>query len=130
MKLKKFFISTAFGLATVSFSCCNLDDSVYSKDNHLKTIEIKDSLYNEIFGIRSRFSDVERYSEYITDSVSFRKYVCTHDFGEWLYGEILKDDVLAVYKIVGSIQENQTVFDTIPIATYSINALKREGDLE
>jgi len=130
MKLKTFFLCTAFGFATVLFSCCNLDDSVYSKDNHLKTTKIKDSLYNEIFGIRSRFSDVERYSEYITDSVSFRKYICTHNFGEWLYGEILKDDVLTVYKIVGSVQENQTVFDTIPIATYNINALKQEGMFE
>jgi len=130
MKLKKLFQCTAFGFATVLFSCCNLDDSVYSKDNHLKTTEIKDSLYNEIFGIRSRFSDVEHYSEYITDSVSFRKYVCTHDFGEWLYGEILKDDVLAVYKIVGNVQENQPVFDTIPIETYNISVLKREGKFE
>jgi len=134
MKLQKFFLGIAFGFTAVSFSGCDWDGSNYSKDNHLKTTQIKDSLYNEIYLIRSVGSSIERYSEYITDSVSFRKYICTHDFGEWLYGEILKNDALAVYKVTGSLvsnnQRTQTVFDTVLIDTYNINELKQEGKFE
>ena len=114
----------------IAFSRCNWGDSNYSKENHLKTNEIKDSLYNEIFLIRSISADKERYSEYITDSVNFRKYVCTHDFGEWIYGEITKNDVLAIYKISGTVSETQIVFDTTKIATYNIGELKLEGRFE
>ena len=134
MNLRKCFLVVVFGFTAVLFSCCNWDSSNYSKDNHLKTTKIKDSLYNEIYLIRSIGSGTERYSEYITDSVNFRKYICTHDFGEWLYGEILKNDALAVYKVTGNLVSNgrgtQTVFDTILIDTYNINELKREGKFE
>ena len=122
-------------MVALLFSACNGDDSYYySKDNHLKTNKIKDSLYNEIFLVRSISANAEQYSEYITDSVSFRKYICTHNFGEWLYGEVLKKDALAVYKITGNLQTTakgtETVFDTLHVNTYNINELKREGKFE
>jgi hypothetical protein len=113
---------------------CGLEESVYSKKNHLKTTRIKDSLYSEVFFIRSILqADVERYSEYITDSVSFRKYVYTYNKGEWIYGEISKDDVLTIYKVSGHFadkQETTVVFDTTKIDTYNISELKRNGIFE
>ena len=130
MKFKKFFLGIVLVFIAISFSCCNEDSLKYSKDNHLKTNEIMDSLYNEIFLVRSFGSETERYSEYITDSGNFRKYVCTHDFGEWIYGEILKNGILVVYKISGSVSGNQVALDTTKIATYNINELKLEGKFE
>jgi hypothetical protein len=132
MKLRKIFLSFICGFAIVSFSACNWGNGDYSKENLHGIIKINDSLYNETFLIRSIINDTERYSEYITDSVSFRKYVCTHDFGETLHGEMGKNgDYLAVYKVKGSIsEEKRVVFDTVFINTYNINELKREGKFE
>ena len=128
MKLEKIFLCIAVGFFAVSFSACSSDN--YSKDNHQKTNTIKDSLYNEIYLIRSISTDVVRYSQYITDSVNFRKYVCTHVFGEYLHVEV-GENVLAVYKIKGSLlNDKQVVFDTVFLANYNINELKREGKFE
>ena len=134
MNLNKFFLGIILSITTITFVCCNLEESVYSKKNHLKTTKIKDGLYSEVFFIRSILSeDISRYSEYITDSVNFRKYVYTYNSGEWIYGEMAKNDILTIYKIKGSLpdgQSGQTVFDTAKIATYNISELKREGVFE
>ena len=134
MKLNKFFLYIALIITIITFNFCGLEESVYSKKNHLKTTQIKEGLYSEVFFIRSILhEDVERYSEYITDSVSFRKYIHTYNKGEWIYGEMSKDDVLTVYKISGHFadkQEKQIVLDTTKIDTYTINELKREGKFE
>ena len=131
MKLEKIFLCIAVGFIAVSFNGCNLDDANYSKDNHLKTNKIKDSLYNEIYLIRSLSTGEERYSEYLTDSVSFRKYVCTHDFGQWLYGVIGENDALTVYQITGNLlNDKQVVYDTVFLSTYNIKELKQEGKFE
>jgi len=63
--------------------------------------------------------------------VNFRKYVCTHDFGEWLYGEIGENDVLTIYKVKGNLlSDKQVSFDTILLTTYHIDKLKKEGIFE
>ncbi|MCL2131627.1 MAG: hypothetical protein FWH36_04125 [Lentimicrobiaceae bacterium] len=128
MKLRTIFLGIALVFTAVLFSSCG-GDVDYSKDNHLKTNEIMDSLYNEIFLVHS-FGETERYSEYITDSVHFRKYICTHDFGEWIYGEILKDGFLVVYKVSGKVAGTQVILDTNKITTCNIGELKREGKFE
>jgi len=131
MRLQKIILSIALGFITVLFARCNWNDSNFSKDNYLKTTAVKDSLYNETYLIRSRSTDIERYSQYITDSVNFRKYVCTHDFGEWLYGEVGKNDVLTIYKVKGNLLSGkQMTFDTILLTTYHIDELKKEGIFE
>jgi hypothetical protein len=150
MTSNKLFLVIALVITTIAFYSCHLEDSVYSKDNHLKTTKIRDSLYSEVFFIRSILNEnVERYSEYITDSVNFRKYVYTYNRGEWIYGEMSKDyNILTIYKVTGNIEnddvstiqkiagsledkrENQIVFDTTKIATYNIPELKREGKFE
>ena len=131
MRLQKIILGIVFGFITVSFTCCHWNDSNFSKDNHLKTTPIKDSLYNETYLVCFRSLDIERYSQYITDSVNFRKYVCTHDFGEWLYGEVGKNDVLTIYKVKGNLLSGkQITFDTILLTTYHIDELKKEGIFE
>jgi len=132
MRKNKVLSSIALIFTITAFCSCGLNDSIYSKENHLKTTKIKDSLYSEVFFIRSVLSDdIERYSEYITDSVSFRKYIYTYNRGEWIYGEMSKNDVLTIYKITGKLlPDNQTVFDTTKIDTYNINKLKKEGKFE
>jgi len=135
MKLSAFFLGITLVFTTIAFVCCGLNDSVYSKKDHLKTTQIKDSLYSEVFFIRSVLSDdVERYSEYITDSVNFRKYIYTYNSGEWIYGEMTGHDVLTIYKITGKLlsdgQKSQAIFDTTKINTYNISELKREGKFE
>jgi hypothetical protein len=129
------FLGIALCIITIGFICCNLEESVYSKKNHLKTSKIKDDLYSEVFFIRSILSeDISRYSEYITDSVNFRKYVYTYSTGEWIYGEMTKDNnILTIYKITGKSpdkQEDKIIFDTTKIASYNISELKREGKFE
>ena len=132
MKLNRFFLIIVMAFMPIVFSRCGLEESVYSKENHLKTTKINDSLYSEIFFIRSIMNaDVERYSEYITDSVHFRKYIYTYNTGEWIYGELSKDNtVLTIFKISGELVNNQTIFDTTKIDTYNINELKQEGKFE
>jgi hypothetical protein len=132
MKLNRFCICIVLIFIIIAFSRCGLNESVYSKDNHLKTTKIKDSLYSEVFFIRSMLSDnVERYSEYITDSVRFRKYIYTYNHGEWIYGEMTQHNILTIYKIIGKLlPDNQTVFDTTKINSYNINELRREGKFE
>jgi hypothetical protein len=132
MKTSKNLLGIALIFTMIMFNCCGLNDSIYSKDDHLKTTKIRDSLYSEVFFIRSMLSDnVERYSEYITDSVNFRKYIYTYNSGEWIYGEMSKNDILTIYKITGKLlSDGQTVFDTTKIDTYNINKLKQEGKFE
>ena len=132
MKSNTFFLCITLALMLIVFNSCDLQESVYSKENHLKTTKINDSLYSEIYFIRSILNaDIERYSEYITDSVHFRKYVYTYNTGEWIYGEMSKSStVLTIFKISGEHENNQTIFDTTKIETYNINELKREGKFE
>ena len=98
----------------------------------MKTTKINDSLYSKIYFICSILNaDIERYSEYITDSVHFRKYVYTYNIGKWIYGEMSKNStILTIFKIRGKHVNNQTTFDTTKIETYNINELKREGKFE
>jgi hypothetical protein len=132
MKWNKKFLGIVLFFITIVFNCCGLNDSIYSKKNHLKTTKIKEDLYSEVFFIRSVLNDnIERYSEYITDSANFRKYVYTYNTGEWIYGEMSKNNVLTIYKITGKLlPDNQTVFDTTKINSYNINKLKQEGKFE
>ena len=131
MKLTLFFLCIALFFTTIRLSSCFLNDSVYSKKNNQKTTQIRDGLYSEVFFIRSISNDsIERYSEYITDSVNFRKYVYTYNSCEWIYGEMNKNDILTIYKVTGSLLSDKIVFDTTKIADYDINELKRDGRFE
>ena len=131
MKSNKWLLKIVVVTAII-FSGCNLEESVYSKDNHLKTTKIREGLYSEVFFIRSILSEtMVRYSEYITDSMNFRKYVYTYNKGEWIYGEMSKNDVLTIYKVSGTlVSDIYVVYDTTKIGTYNIVELKREGKFE
>ena len=132
MKSIKILRITLF-ITAIAFVGCNLEESVYSKKNHLKTTKIRDGLYSEVFFIRSILSeDMVRYSEYLTDSVSFRKYVYTYDKGEWIYGEMSKNgDVLTIYKVTGTVLfDTEIAFDTAKIDAYNIAELKKEGKFD
>jgi len=133
MKLNKFLLSITLIITTVVVVSCGLEESIYSKRDHLKTTKIRDSLYNEVFFIRSILSDdIGRYSEYITDSVNFRKYIYTYNKGEWIYGVMSKDyNLLTIYKVSGEVlPDNQIVFDTTKIDAYNISELKKERKFE
>ena len=115
------------------FNCCT---SKYSKDNHRATFEIGNDLYNERFKIHHWLGD--NYSEYITDSINFRKHIGTYDDNlEWFVYKI-NGQFLDVYQEIAYVMESEsgkpfrawTAYDTTKIASHNIDELKREGKFE
>ena len=115
------FISVIFSLSIVS---CN---SKYSKKNHIGTIKIYDHLYNEIFKVYSGGALAnDSYSNYLTDSVSFRKYIGTVYYDdEELYCKTLDTNRILVY-ILNIRNKN----DTLEKKVYLLSDLKKEGKFE
>lgn len=101
-------------------------DSKYSKKNHLNTIKINDHLYYEIYKITSGGTLAsDTYSDYLTDSVNFRKYVGTVYYDDeqnrW---KIIDSNTVLVYRL--NIRNN----DTLEKKIYIISDLKKEGKFE
>ena len=110
----------------------NCTNNRYSKDNHLVTLKIEEGLYYETFEIYSRVGNY--YTEYITDSVNFRKLVGQNDNQDWLLFK-MNGRYIDVYQTVGRFETlpnggARTVDDTIYITTYNIDKLKLEGKFE
>jgi hypothetical protein len=99
----------------------------YRKDNHIATFEIDEGVYNEKFQVFSGgvFAG-DSYSQYITDSISFRKYIGTiyHD-DEKMYCEMLSTDIVKVYSVRLPFLDNPG--DTFDIKYYSLFELQKEG---
>lgn len=101
-------------------------DSKYSKKNHLSTIKINDHLYYEIYKITSGGTLAsDTYSDYLTDSVNFRKYVGTVYYDDeqnrW---KVIDSNTVLVYRL--NIRNN----DTLEKKIYIISDLKKEGKFD
>lgn len=103
-------------------ACSNIN---YSKDEHLRTSKLNDSLFVETYRIYSggvTGGDVK--TTYLTDSTSFRKYVGKKmDYQEIIASKMGKYRIL-VYKY--NIENNKVLNAKI----YDIDELKKEGKFE
>lgn len=119
MKIKNMLLLL---LCFVAFACSNIN---YSKDEHLRTLNLNDNLFVETYRIYSggvTGGDVR--TVYVTDSTSFRKYLGKKmDYQEVIISKMGKYRIL-VYKIN---IENYKVLDA---KIYDIDELKEEGKLE
>ena len=104
-----------------------LSCSKYSKKKHVTTLKISENLYNEVFKVYSGgvFAS-DSYSNYITDSIFFRKYVGTRYYDdEEIYCDILNGDIVRVSKV-----SRMSTGDTIEVKYYYVAELKKEGRFE
>jgi len=111
------------GLLLILASCTNK----YSKREHVATIPIGPHLFNEIYKVYSGgvFAS-DSYSNYLTDSVNFRKYVGTryHD-DEEIYCNVIDSNNVIVVK-----RSKVNTSDTLEKNIYEINKLIIEGKFE
>lgn len=111
------------GLLVVISSC----STKYSKSEHIATIQIGPNLYNEVYKVYSGgvFAS-DSYSNYITDSVNFRKYVGTRYYDdEEIYCNLIDSNTVLVVK-----RSKSNTADTIEKKFYKINKLIADGEFD
>lgn len=104
------------------FSC---QDVNYSKENHLRTIRIDESLYVETYNVYNggvTGGTVE--TTYLTDSIAFRKYLGKAMDYELIYTFIFQQKMVLVVKI------NTENYKVKKSEIYDISELKEEGKFE
>ena len=109
--------------------------SVYSKDNHIVTFILNDSLYVEKYTVFSGGGATvcDSYSYYITDSINFRKYIGSkHNSGDRIFWNIKNHNEIEFYLEYTVLDEiNDKLFDdTTKIGSYYIPDLIKEGKFE
>ena len=117
-----YLISVGFCLLS-TLSCANKE----SKKNLFSVIPVCNGLYREKFIVFSGGAySAERYSYYLTDSTSFRKYIGTHEeeenFSYRCYGDSVFVEKVS-YKIPNHI-------DILERKDFSSNLLKKEHKFE
>lgn len=123
---RRIFILSVFTFIVLSFfelSC----SSKYSKKNHVGTIKIGEHLYNEVFQVYAGGALAnDSYSDYLTDSVNFRKYVGTiHYDDEKNYCKKIDSNRVLVYRL--NIRNKS---DTLEQKVYIISDLIKEGSFD
>lgn len=111
------------GLLLILTSCLNK----YSKREHVATIPIGPHLFNEIYKVYSGgvFAS-DSYSNYITDSVNFRKYVGTRYYDdEEIYCHLIDSNIVLVVKL-----SKDNTKDTIDKEYYNTLDLIANGEFE
>jgi len=104
------------------FSC---QDVNYSKENHLRTIRIDENLYVETYNVYNGGvpgGAVE--TSYLTDSVTFRKYLGKAMDYELIYTFLFQQKMALVVKI------NTDSYKVKETTIYDISELKEEGKFE
>jgi hypothetical protein len=103
------------------FSCVNH----YSKDNPGGSGEITKGIFWESYHTSSGgvFAS-DTYSQYLTDSLTFRKMVGYQEDDEIIRFSLLDSNLILVYKIDWHTE------DTLNMKVYSISKLKKEGKFE
>jgi len=102
-------------------------DSKYSKKNHISTLQVDKHLFYEIYKITSGGTLAsDTYSDYLTDSVNFRKYVGTvyYDDEQNRY-KLIDSNIVLVYRL--NIRNKN---DTLEKKIYIISDLKKEGKFD
>ncbi len=98
----------------------------YKKDNHQFTKKLSVGLYEEVFLLSSGgVLGSDLYSCYLTDSMSYRKFIGRFDNKEKYVIEQLNSDTIKAIKYSRRIHYGSSV--PIDSVTYSIKELKREG---
>jgi hypothetical protein len=98
----------------------------YSKENHTGTKKITDGLFLEVYQTSEGgvFAS-DTFSKYLTDSVSFRKYI-----GYQLDDERIQVSMLDSNFVLVCLIDWHNAEDTIKMDIYSINQLKKKGKWE
>ena len=111
-------------IGIIAFASCS---NKHSKSEHIATIQIDSNLYNEVYKVYSGgvFAS-DSYSNYITDSVNFRKYVGTRYYDdEEIYCNMVDSNTVLVVKL-SKVNTN----DTIEKEYYKINQLNANGEFD
>jgi hypothetical protein len=119
-------ILSVFTFTVLSFSELSCS-SKYSKKNHVGTIKISEHLYYEIFQVYAGGTLAnDSYSDYLTDSVNFRKYVGTVYYDdEKNYCKALDSNRVLVYRL--NIRNKS---DTLEQRVYIKSDLIMEGSFD
>jgi len=101
--------------------------SKYSKKKHVGTVKIGEHLYNEIYQVYAGgVLANDSYSDYLTDSVNFRKYVGTVYYDdEKNYCKLIDSNTVLVYRL--NIRNKN---DTLEKKIYLLSDLKKEGKFD
>ena len=114
-------IVTVFITCLTCFSCVNH----YSKDKPETSVEVSKNLYLEMYCTsQGGVFASDTFSKYLTDSVSFRKYVGYELDDEVIKASILNSNLVFIYKI------DFHTTDTLEMSVYSISQLKKGGKWE
>ena len=99
--------------------------SQYSKKDHVNTIKIVDGLYLEIFKTSGGgvFAS-DTYSNYLTDSLHFRKFIGVEHDNDQIRFSILNNKKICIYRV-----ERQNN-DTLETKVYNVSELKEECTFE
>ncbi len=123
MEIGKFFNVSIITTILFLFSCVDKK----SKDRHFSTKKISENLYREKYRVFSGGAySAELYADYITDSVSFRKYIGTHDPSEG-YSYKCNGDSIFVTKAHFSSGDSRKIIEK---SSFSITALKNAHKFE
>lgn len=108
-------------------SCASVDK--YSKKNHLFTGVISDQLFSEVYRVESFGVGGDVYSVYLTDSLSFRKFIDLYYDNESFDFIVLEDHIEAVKKEEsGGLSNPKFEKTVIKRYRFSINELVSAGD--
>ncbi len=122
------FLMIVFSM--IFFNSCSSNNK-YSKENHLFTDVVADQLYSESYRIESFGVGGDVYSMYLTDSLSFRKFVSVYYDNE-SFEFIVENNIVQVIKKEESGGINNPKFKRKVIEEYqfSLNELKEKKEFE
>ena len=128
MRKKGCIIIVVFIAAIISFLIIRPYYAKYSKKEHIGTFQLSEHLFREAYLITAGgVLASDTYSAYLTDSVSFRKYIGTiYSDHEQLYTELLDSNHILVYR--GSRRDRSDTIGNKKI--YELSELKNAGKFE
>jgi hypothetical protein len=107
----------------VLFTACS-STGKYAKDNLIGVSKIENNLYCETYCIyRGGVYAGNTYTQYLTDSTSFRVYLGTEEDNEQIKFIFLNDSIIFVYKTIDTHIMTEK-------REYNLYTLKREGKFE
>jgi len=125
MKIR-FVLCIYWIIIAFSLSCC----SVSNEGQIVEVDKLTDSVYSEeyrYFGGGVFGGDI--INSYITDSVSFRKYVGKYDDNSVIYYKVFSNSIIEAYKVTDiGIWGHQ--YDTILLQSYNLSSLKKEHSFD
>ena len=114
--------------AIISFLTIRSCYAKYSKKEHVGTLQLSEQIFLETYLITAGgVLASDTYSSYLTDSISFRKYIGTiYSDHEHLYTELLNSNHVLVYR--GSRRDRGDTIGNKKI--YELSRLRKAGKFE